>query len=169
MVGGKTVFASGAVNNEGRIVGIKDEMRVPHVRTIEKETDVVIYEMIASAPGGQPTTYLTKMVGRIKDTRLLPRGFDMLGPHIKDIAPIGVGGDEDFVAGGDRVACRIALPAGAAGACEIVAALHYQSVPPVWVDALREVKAEEAVRFVGYYDAATKIPETVATARYTVK
>ena len=169
LVGGKTVFASGAVNNEGRIVGIKDEMRVPHVLTIEKETDVVIYEMIASAPGGQPTTYLTKMVGRIKDTRLLPRGFDMLGPHIKDIAPIGVGGDEDFVAGGDRVACRIALPAGAAGACEIVATLHYQSVPPVWVDALREVKAEEAVRFVGYYDAATKTPETVATARHTVK
>ena len=125
--------------------------------------------MIANDPDGQPTTYLTKMVERRKDTRLLPRGFDMRGPHIKDIAPVGVGDDDDFAAGGDRVACRIALPDGATGACEIVATLHYQTVPPVWVDALREVKAEEAVRFVGYYDAATKTPETVATARHRFK
>ncbi|MGK0203894.1 MAG: hypothetical protein ACI89X_002392 [Planctomycetota bacterium] len=169
LVGGKTVFVSGDVNDEGRLVGIKDEMRVPHVRAIEKQSDVVIYEMIANGPDGQPTTYLTKMVGRRKDTRLLPRGFNMLGPHIKDIAPIGIEGDDDFAAGGDRVACRIALPEGAQGECEIVATLHYQSVPPVWVDALRGVKAEEAQRFVGYYDAATKTPEIVATARHTVK
>ena len=168
LVDGKTVFASGAVSDEGRIVGLKDEMRVPHVRVIERESDVVIYEMVAADTGGQPTTFLTKMVGRIKDNRLLPRGFDMLGPHIKDIAPVGIGGDEDFAAGGDRVACRIVLPDGVDG-CEIVATLHYQSVPPVWVDALREVEAEEAVRFVGYYDAAAKTPETVATARYVLR
>ncbi len=169
LVGGKVVFASGAFDQQGRLVGIEDVMRVPHVRTIEKQTDVVIYEMIAHEPGGQPTTYLTKMVGRSKDTRLLPRGFDMLGPHIKDIAPIGIDGDDNFVAGGDRVACRIKLPDGVDGDCEVVATLHYQSVPPVWVDALREVEAEEAVRFVSYYDAATKTPEVVATARQSVK
>ena len=169
VVDGKVVFVSGACNDEGRIVGLKDEMRAPHVRTIEKQADVVIYEMVANDPSGQPTTYLTKMTGRRKDTRLLPRGFDMLGPHVKDIAPVGVDGDEDFAAGGDKVACRIPLPEGFGGECEIVATLHYQTVPPVWVDALREVKAEEAQRFVGYYDAATKTPETVSIARRVVE
>lgn len=164
LVAGKVVFVSGAFDDQGRIVGVEHEMRVPHVQTIEKPSDVVIYEMIANGPDGQPTTYLTKMVERRKDTRLLPRGFDMRGPHIKDIAPVGVDGDEDFQAGGDRVACRIPLPAEATGDWEVRATLHYQSVPPVWVDALREVAAEEAVRFVAYYDAATKTPEIAATA-----
>lgn len=169
LVGGKRVFVSGDCNDEGRIVGVEDEMRVPHTDRITKPSDVVIYEMVANDPDGQPTTYLTKMVERRKDTRLLPRGFDMRGPHTSDIAPIGIGGDEDFRGGGDRVACRIALPDGAAGECEIVATLHYQTVPPVWVDALRTVEAEEAKRFVGYYDAASKKPETVAQARQSVK
>jgi len=164
LVAGKVVFASGAVDEQGRIVGVKDELRVPHVQTITKPSDVVIYEMIANGPDGQPTTYLTKMAERRKDTRLLPRGFDMRGPHVADIAPVGVAGDEDFQAGGDRVACRIQLPAGAGEDWQVRATLCYQSVPPVWVDALREVKAEEAVRFVGYYDAAKKMPELVAEA-----
>jgi len=169
LVDGKSVFTSGGFNEEGRLVGIDDEMRLPHVQTIEKASDVVVYEMIANGPDRQPTTYLTKMVERRKDTRLLPRGFDMQGPHMRDIAPIGVDGDEDFAAGGDRVACRIKLPEGAGDNWEVRATLHYQTVPPVWVDALRPVKAEEAQRFVGYYDAATKTPETVATATATPK
>lgn len=169
LVAGKPVFTSGGFDDEGRIVGVADEMRVPHVQTIEKQSDVVIYEMVANGPDRQPTTYLTKMVERRKDTRLLPRGFDMQGPHVKDIAPVGVDGDDDFRAGGDRVACRIKLPDGAAGDWQVRATLHYQTVPPAWVDALRTVKAEEAQRFVGYYDAATKTPEIVATATATPK
>jgi hypothetical protein len=39
--------------------------------------------------------------------------------------------------------------------------MHYQSVPPAWVDPLRTVDTEEAVRFVRMYDAADKEPETV--------
>lgn len=164
LVAGKTVFVSGAFDEQGRIVGVEDELRVPHVRLIEKQSDVVIYEMIANGPDQQPTTYLTKMVSRRKDNRLLPRGFDMNGPHIGDIAPVGVDGDEDFAAGGDRVRCRVKLPPDARGDREIRATLHYQSVPPAWVDGLRDVQAEEAGRFVRYYDSATKKSETVATA-----
>ena len=56
------------------------------------------------------------------------------------------------------------LPAGD-GPCEVRATLRYQSVPPAWVDALRTVEAEQAKRFVAWYDAADKTPETIATAR----
>lgn len=168
MVGDQVVFASGAFDDEGRILGLEDPLRVPHVTMIEKSSDVVIYEMVANGQDQQPTTYLTKMIERRKDTRLLPRGFDMSGPHIEETAPVGVHDDADFVAGGDRVGCRIRLPSGVRGECAVVVTLHYQSVPPVWVDALREVQADEAVRFVGYYDRASKVPEVVSVARRIV-
>lgn len=160
---GKVVFASGAVDDRGRLVGVADELRVPHVRTVEKPGDVAVYEMVAADPAGAPTTYLTKMVKRAKDNRLLPRGWRQDGPHVAHTAPVGVDGDADFVAGGDTVAFRVAL--AAPGRCEVRARLCYQTVPPAWVDALRTVEADEAKRFVGYYDAAKKVPEVVASAQ----
>lgn len=164
-VGDEVVFASGAVGSDGRILGVDDELRIPHTDTIAKPSDVVVYEMVANDPDGEPTTYLTKMVERRKDTRLLPRGFRLDGPQAKDIAPVGIGGDADFVGGGDHVACRIPVGDGAAGRWQVEVTLLYQTVPPVWVDALRTVDAEEAKRFVGYYDAAEKRPEVVAEVR----
>jgi hypothetical protein len=134
------------------------------VQTVTQPGDVVVYELVASDPDGAPTTYLTRMVHKQKDNRLLPRGWRADGPHIADTAPVGTDGDADFTAGGDTVACRIPLPAGARGRVEVHATLHYQSVPPHWVDALRPVEVEAAQRFVRMYDAADKTPETVATA-----
>jgi hypothetical protein len=58
----------------------------------------------------------------------------------------------------------VPLPAGRRGRVVVRAALLYQSVPPAWVDALRDVEADEAKRFVRYYDAADKTPERVALA-----
>ena len=167
-VDGQVVFASGACDKDGRLVGVGDELRLPHVRTVEKPGDVVVYEMVAADPEGAPTTYLTKMVKRVKDNRLLPRGWRSDGPHIEDTAPVGVDGDADFTGGGDTVACRIPLPAGTKGRIEVRAKLRYQTVPPAWVDALRKVDAEMSQRFVGWYDAADKTPETVATAQRRV-
>lgn len=163
-VDGKVVFACGQMDEQGRLVGVADEQRLPHRNVVEQPSDVVVYEMVALDPEGAPTTYLTKMVHRAKDNRLLPRGWRRNGPHVGDTAPIGVDGDEDFVGGGDTVAFRVALPAGAKGPCTVRATLCYQTVPPVWVDALRSIAAEEAKRFVGYYDAAKKVPEIVARA-----
>ncbi len=165
LVDGEPVFVSGACDAEGRIQGVEDPLRIPHTSVIRAPGDVVVYEMVADDAQGAPTTYLTKMVERRKDTRLLPRGFRVDSPLAESIAPVGVGADPDFVAGGDRVACRVAVGAAARGRWEVRAALLYQSVPPAWVDALRGVEAEEAKRFVGYYDAADKRPELVAEAR----
>ena len=167
LVGDEVVFASGAVDADGRLIGVDDPLRVPHTTTIDEAGDVVVYEMVAADANGEPTTYLSKMAGRLKDTRLLPRGWDANGPHVADTAPVGVDGDADFVGGGDRVQCRVPLPAtvGADDACDVRVTLLYQSVPPAWVDALRTVEAEEAKRFVTWYDDARKVPEFVAEAR----
>ncbi len=163
-VGGQSVFASGAVDAAGRLVGVEHEDRMPHVQTVEQPSDVVVYELVAADPDGAPTTFLTRMVQKVKDNRLLPRGWRTDGPHIADIAPVGTDGDADFTAGGDTVAFRIPLPKGVRGTIDVQAKLYYQSVPPHWVDALRPVAAEAAQRFVRMYDAADKTPETVATA-----
>lgn len=163
LVDGEPVFSSGACDEQGRIVGVEDELRIPHTSTIRAPSDVVVYEMVADDVDGAPTTSLTKMATRRKDTRLLPRGFVVDGPQARDLTPVGLGGDQDFVAGGDRVRCRIPLEAAHVDRWELRAALVYQAVPPAWVDALRGVEAEEAVRFVGYYDEAPKQPELVAS------
>jgi len=165
-VGGDVVFESGACGDDGRIVGVEDALRIPHTNLIQDPSDVVVYELVATDPDGAPTTFLTKMVGKLKDSRLLPRGFTMDGPHIDDIAPVGVDGDTDFVGGGDTIACRVPLPSGKHGKVEVRARLLYQTVPPRWVDDLRGVEAEEAKRFVRYYDAADKTPELIDEARY---
>jgi len=162
--GGQFVFECGANDEQGRLVGVEHEDRLPHVQTVTQPGDVVVYELVATDPDGAPTTYLTRMVHKQKDNRLLPRGWRADGPHIADIAPVGTDGDADFAAGGDTVAFRIPLPAGVRGRVQVQATLRYQSVPPHWVDALRPVEAEAAQRFVRMYDAADKTPETVATA-----
>jgi hypothetical protein len=162
--GGRVVFESGAFDEKGHLVGVPDEHALPHVALVEKPEQVVVYEMVALDPEGAPTTFLTKMVKRQKDNRLLPRGWRADGPHVADTAPVGTEGDQDFTGGGDTVAFRVPLPESARGAVQVVARLHYQSVPPLWVDALRDVEAEQAKRFVRMYDEADKTPETVATA-----
>lgn len=122
-----------------------------------------IYELLVFADvDGKVTTFLTKMVQRKKDNRLLPRGFKADGPHVGDTAPIGTEADADFTGGGDVVHFEVPMPAERTGRLQVVAHLYYQTIPPVWVEALRGIEGEEPARFVGYYDAADKAPERIA-------
>jgi hypothetical protein len=164
LLGRQIVFEEGAFDENGRIIGIEDEHHLEHVRTVQQPTDVPVYEMVALDPDGAPTTFLTKMVKKVKDNRLLPRGWKADGKHVEDTAPVGTDGDADFTAGGDKVAFRITLPPRVPGRVTVAAALYYQSIPPVWVDALRALEGEAAQRFVRIYDAADRTPERVARA-----
>jgi hypothetical protein len=161
--GRRVVFESGAIDSDGRIVGVEDEQQIPHYSVVTRPDQTVVYEMVAHDPDGRPTTYLTKMVGKLKDNRLLPKGWQKTGPHVEDTAPVGTETDLDFVGGRDTVQFRIPYE-GQSGGLRIVAWLNYQSVPPVWVDALRSVESEQTRRFVRMYDEAPKDPETVAVA-----
>lgn len=162
--GGRAVFTSGEPDEQGRIRGVADERALPHHAVVERPDQVVIYELVALDPDGAPTTLLTRMVKKAKDNRLLPRGWRADGPHAQDTAPVGIDGDADFAGGKDTVQFRVPLAADARGPLRVVARLHYQTVPPAWADALRDVDADEARRFVAMYDAADRTPEVVATA-----
>jgi hypothetical protein len=50
----------------------------------------------------------------------------------------------------------------------IVVRMLYQTIPPAWVNGLRDSKTDEARAFVRMYDAAEKLPETLATAALVV-
>lgn len=160
--GQDTVFESGAFDTEGRLYGIDEPRRLPHYARIDSPDQVQVYEVVPADAHGEPTTYLTRMVRNLKDNRLLPLGYSMDGPHVDATAPIGVGDDHDFVGGSDVVRYRVGLPEDRADRLVVVARLHYQPVPPAWVDPLRDVGTAETEAFVRMYDDASRDPETVA-------
>jgi hypothetical protein len=161
-LGSGVVFLSGRPGPQGRIQGVEEELSLPHRRRVEQPGEVVVYEFVGADAGGRPTTSLVDMARPLKDNRLLPRGWRADGPHAGETAPVGVEGDEDFTGGSDSVRYSVELPAGADGRVLVIARLHYQTVPPAWVDALRGSATEEARRFVGWYDAADRTPEAIS-------
>ena len=108
-----------------------------------------------SDQAGSPTTGLLHAVGYLKDNRLLPNGFPKSSANA-DIAVRGAAtGDEDFVAGGDKVRYRIDLGA-ARGPIDIEVELLYQSVGYRWAHNLDGYDAFEPQRFVRYYRESTE-------------
>jgi hypothetical protein len=160
--GNKPVFLSGEPDAQGRIQGVADERALPHVDRVEKPEQVVVYECIPVDAAGKPTTYLTQMAALGKDNRLLPKGWRADGPEVQHTAPKGLGDDADFVGGEDVVHYALRLPEGTRGRLTLVVSLLYQTVPPSWVEPMRNVTADATRQFVTMYDAATKKPETLA-------
>lgn len=156
--GGEIVFASGTPDEEGRIAAA-DRHPLPHITRIASPEDVLIYEMVPVDSAGRTTTKLLRMTRRVKDNRLLPRGWQRAGPHGEETAPVGVEGDPDFVAGGDRVA--IDLPIAGRGPLEVELRLRYQTIPPNWVTPLRKTDGPAATRFVRLYDSRDRRGETI--------
>jgi len=158
------VFDCGGYDNNGEIEGVISPLEQEHVTAIESSFDVLIWELVADDPDGEPTTSLTQMTRRRKDNRLLPKGWRPDGPHARDTSPVGVGDDADFVGGSDTV--KVAVPyAKGSPKATVFAWVHYQTIPPHWVEDLRYVNAPECRSFVKMYDAADRTPETVAAAR----
>ena len=156
--GRELLLDSGAFGADGRLLG----KRPGHHAAISSSDQVQVYELRAADAEGRPTTSLLRMSKRVLDNRILPRGWRADGPHVDVTRPMGVGNDPDFKPGSDTVAFR--LPVEGAGRVRVVAWLHYQSIPPPWVDPLRKVDAPEAKLFVAMYDEADKTPETLAVA-----
>jgi hypothetical protein len=100
---------------------------------------------------GAVTTGLLSAVSYLKDSRILPRGFE------KKTAPADVAvhgdalADPDFIAGEDRV--RYSIDAkGAQGPFTIDVQLWYQSIAYRWKENLKPYTSAEPQRFVSYYE-----------------
>lgn len=101
----QTVFESGALNNEGQIVGVDDNTDdyEPHYTNINDSSQVQVYESIMADTDGRHTYTFMNAASYLKDNRILPKGFD------KNTAPVSVQtfgkakDDSDFIGGSDTV------------------------------------------------------------------
>jgi hypothetical protein len=161
---GKTVFESGKINQDGSIVGNDndaDKTRYePHYREITSSDQVEIYEDILGDQGGRVTTGLLEGVRYLKDSRLLPHGFDK-NTAIKDVAVVGDALDDpNFTGGSDLV--RYSVPLGSAeGPFQIEAELWYQPIGYRWAHNLEPYDAAEPKRFVSWYNSMSAETATV--------
>lgn len=157
---GVAVFESGALRADGSIVGNDNDADAaryePHHTVIESPDDVQIYEAIMADYRGDVTTGLVYGVEFVKDSRLLPRGFDKAtaGP---DIAVRGGAADDgDFTAAGDRVHYAVDV-GGGAGPFTVKVAFRYQPIAFRWARNLGEYSAPEPNRFVRFYDSLAHV------------
>jgi len=166
---GRSVFESGALNQDGSIQGNDNDADAkkfePHYTEIGSSDQVQIYESILGDPSGGVTTGLLTAVDYLKDNRLLPRGFDKRTAE-RDIAVRGSAlEDPDFTGGTDRV--RYSVPiAVTAGPFTVSVELLYQPIGYRWANNLKTYNsAPEPQRFTSYYDAmATGSAATLARA-----
>lgn len=175
---GEIVFESGAFRPDGSIVGNDNDRDgssyEPHHRVVTSEEQVPVYEAIMEDWRGEVTTGLISAVRYVKDSRLLPDGFDKSTAG-EDVAVQGAAAeDPDFAAGGDRVRYRVDV-SGAEGPFHVRVELRYQPVAHRWARNLEGYDAVETDRFGRYYRemsasssvllAATAVTaETTATA-----
>ncbi len=162
---GNILFESGAVENNGLIVGNDNDsdstQYEPHYVQITAPDQVQIYEPIMVNTEGQVTTDLLLGAAYLKDNRLLPDGFDFAAAD-PDIAPYGVAAeDPDFKAGSDTVVYQI--EAGqTTSSLTVSVELLYQSIGYRWVENLRTFDTLEGDQFFGIYDASDNFPIVVA-------
>ena len=153
---GKIIFESGALNPDGSINGNENDVDPlhfePYYREITSGDQVQIYEPILKDFTGNVTTGLAAAVGYLKDTRLLPRGFNKQTAD-QDVAVVGnAAQDPNFTDAGDSIRYSIAV-GDAPGPFHIEAELWYQPIGYRWAHNLAPYSANETQRFVGYYDA----------------
>jgi hypothetical protein len=166
-----TWFHSGAPDAQGRVLPPERALREPHHKVLERADQVQVWERVAVNEAGEPTTRVGAMVGTRKDNRLLPLGWSPVGPDAARTGAVGAAAeDEDFAGGEDRVALSIPLPEGLApGRHRIRARLHFQTMPPAWVDDLRGGTSPEEQGFVALFDGTPGTSEVLAETRGVVR
>jgi hypothetical protein len=133
----------------------------PHYQAISRQDQAQIYEELNAAPAdtaapvcgagappqGPLTTSFLSICSRVKDNRLLPRGFLKLDERTRiatalgadrhladDTSPVEVGNDPDYASGGgDTLVYRVPLAGLAGKPATVQATLYYQATPPYFL------------------------------------
>jgi hypothetical protein len=149
----------------------------PHYQVITRQDQAQVYQELAAAPDieapacgahakpeGPLTSSFLSICAKVKDNRLLPHGFLPLDDRIaiagalgakadlaEDVAPVRVGDDPDYGAGGgDTIVYRIPLADLPGAPAEVRATLYYQATPPVFLqDRFCTAKGDDTKRL--YY------------------
>jgi hypothetical protein len=173
---GDPVFESGRLASDkdgkltGAIIGVDADTGAghePHYSgEITRPDQVQVYEPIMEDVAGNQTYTLLKAARYTKDNRILPRGFgERPTAAIADVAVIGeAAADPNFVAGGDEVTYRVALPAGV-NAVTVAAELNYQTLAYGFLqDLFEDQEVPEVERFLEMYETSDVRVERIASA-----
>jgi hypothetical protein len=140
---GEVLWQSGGSSPLGVILGsdgkplpteFSETEVAPHYETITSEDQAQVYETRHLDSNGKLTTSFLALKTEVKDNRLMPLGWDPDGPSAEFTSPHGVDGDDRYLngSGGDTVTFVIPLDA-IQGAATVRTALHYQTIPPYYL------------------------------------
>ncbi len=144
---GTVLWASGNTNSAGVIVdtagkplmteffGPAQQTFQPHFwggNPITNDHQVQIYEELVADPQGLLTTSFLSLDHKVKDNRLQPEGMSPTGPNFDLTAPVGVGGDPNYMDESGTSVVRYEIPVSDRAAM-VRATLYYQSIPPYYL------------------------------------
>lgn len=165
---GTVLFDSGAFDENGLIVN-SGGVALPfehrggpwpaHQQVIESANQVQIYGSVMCDAEGQPTWRLMRAATYCKDNRILPDGWRPDHADGERTLPVGVEGDDDFVAGADTT--HYVLPAGTAS---VEAVLLYQPLTNRYVEEMYRYDTPEVRALKYYLDRADRRPEVILRA-----
>ena len=175
---GETLFASGAFDTQGRIVGTDGApLRIeraggpvaPHQDRIRAPSEVALYEARMADAEGRPTWLLTRGANYAKDDRLLPRGWRADGPWPEETKPKGVAEDADFAAGSDVVHYDVACDLPPERAFVLNVRLLHQTIGARWLAELLALDLPQTERLRAVLAGADLRPSVLARATYRVE
>ncbi len=166
---GASLVEVGGWDGQGRILGAD---RAPltsegaggpvleHRDEVSGPDTVQVWETVLGDASGRPNIGLMSAVSYLKDNRLLPRGWSSEGFEAGRTRPIGVGDDDDFVAGGDAVRLNMAVPESAT---QVTVQLVYQVLSARWAAELLTNDTPEVRAFGRMLEAVPPVPVVIAT------
>lgn len=162
--GGQLLWSSGRTSPLGILLGpngdpLPSEFAAEpaalqrHHQRITRPEQVQIYEERSVDDSGHLTTSFLSLFRRVKDTRLLPRGWSQSGPDAESMRPLEPGGRRLYPDGQsyDEVTYAVPLDSPALTAAPdkltVQATLYYQSIPPYYLrDRFTSAKGRETQR-----------------------
>ena len=173
---GVLIFRSGGYNDEGLLINTVGEPLAseavdgpvqPHFQEISTSDEVQIYESVMGDADNTPVFRLLQGTHYYKDTRLLPKGWKSGAPEAKEVAPIGIDGDPDFIGGGDITRYRITAPASA-GPYTVRAEFCYQTLGARFAAELFAIDTSRVRAFERMFNEADREPVLMSTADLSI-
>ncbi|MCH7995061.1 MAG: hypothetical protein IIB57_11555 [Planctomycetes bacterium] len=169
---GQIIFESGAPATDGTIAGNDadaDETTFePHYDEITSADQVQIYESIMENSDGRVIYTLLRGAACAKDNRLLPAGFDKATADDNIAAQGAAVDDDDFVGGADEVTYLVPV-SPTAGPFTVTVEWLYQSISSFFAADIRKDVTFFNNTFGDMYDAADKLPTTIASTEIIVE
>ncbi len=157
----RVIFESGG-HDAGALAD--DDAITPHRDRISSASQVQVWQAVLVDKEGAPTHRALDAARYGKDDRILPAGFAPSAADRARTQPVGVDGDDDFVAGSDTVTYELgAVPAGSIVEVELM----YQSLSPSVVDAIDRGRTPAGTRFSDLARAMPPLPIAITRAQLT--